>query len=462
MATRKTAKAAAAAPARKAPARKASADNNESREKKVKKSSQHNDQFFEEMAEKISQHKDYGKKNPVDIGIACGYTENDVLELMRAIQKMQSKNSVQGKNTKDEKYYFMLRKERERFIVSVDIKSMETNVEESLGEVDFEAFDIGHGIFAYVKPRSKKTIYWKNLITGESDKFLLDGDIRKILVMENGILAIGNRHTMMCCFNGEIEETAIEGGYWEDVIESESKIFLVDRDEIRVLDKSLEDEPEQVYDVYDSASDNEDGLVTDSSQIQAVGVYDDELFGYCSYERYGSGLFNTNKYREKSDEFSTAGEESFIKGDYDCRDENGDIISRSMVTKNYILIDKNIYSKKELEEETHRTLASVLASSYSGIVCEFPRILESKQIVGIYDKDIFLGVVHLGDYDEEYGDCDDEYRDETAVIKVDLQSEREPVILPVKYPEKTKAKRNSSSSRKTVKASATVVEKLGL
>ena len=446
MATRKSAKAATAAAVKTTPvktkegkketaptARKVSVNNNKSREKKEKKSSQYNDQFFEEMAEKISQHKDYGKKNPVDIGIACGYTENDVLELMRAIQKMQSKNSVQGKNTKDEKYYFMLRKDRERFIVSVDIKNMETNVEEALGEVDFEAFNIGHGIFAYIKPRSKKTIYWKNFITGESDKFLLDGDIRKILVMENGILAIGNRHTMMCCFNGEIEETAIEGGYWEDVIESESKIFLVDRDEIRVLDKSLEDEPEQVYDVYDSASDNEDGLVTDSSQIQAVGVYDDELFGYSSYERYGSGLFNTNKYREKSDEFSTAGEESFIKGDYDCRDENGDIISRSMVTKNYILIDKNIYSKKELEEET---------SGYSGIVCEFPRILESKQIVGIYDKDIFLGVVHLGDYDEEYGDCDDEYRDETAVIKVDLQSEREPVILPVKYHEKAKAKKN--------------------
>lgn len=40
-----------------------------------------------EMMRKICSHKDFGKRNPVDIGIECGYSEGDVLEMLRKLEE---------------------------------------------------------------------------------------------------------------------------------------------------------------------------------------------------------------------------------------------------------------------------------------------------------------------------------------------------------------------------------------
>ena len=33
---------------------------------------------YDQMVKEISEHKDFGKRNPVDIGMECGYPEEDV------------------------------------------------------------------------------------------------------------------------------------------------------------------------------------------------------------------------------------------------------------------------------------------------------------------------------------------------------------------------------------------------
>ena len=38
------------------------------------------------MLQKICAHKDFGKRNPVDIGIDCGYSENEVLRMLRKFE----------------------------------------------------------------------------------------------------------------------------------------------------------------------------------------------------------------------------------------------------------------------------------------------------------------------------------------------------------------------------------------
>lgn len=40
----------------------------------------------------ITKHKDFGKKNPVDIGIECGYSEKEVIELIRSLEQETKEN----------------------------------------------------------------------------------------------------------------------------------------------------------------------------------------------------------------------------------------------------------------------------------------------------------------------------------------------------------------------------------
>ena len=40
-----------------------------------------------EMMRKICTHKDFGKRNPVDIGIECGYSEDEVLQMLHKLEK---------------------------------------------------------------------------------------------------------------------------------------------------------------------------------------------------------------------------------------------------------------------------------------------------------------------------------------------------------------------------------------
>ena len=35
----------------------------------------------EQMMRAITEHKDFGKRNPVDIGIECGYSEKELLDI---------------------------------------------------------------------------------------------------------------------------------------------------------------------------------------------------------------------------------------------------------------------------------------------------------------------------------------------------------------------------------------------
>lgn len=40
----------------------------------------------------ITEHKDFGKKNPVDIGVECGYSEEEVIELIRSLEQETKEN----------------------------------------------------------------------------------------------------------------------------------------------------------------------------------------------------------------------------------------------------------------------------------------------------------------------------------------------------------------------------------
>lgn len=46
----------------------------------------------QQMLYAITKHKDFGKRNPVDIGIECGYSEKEVIELIRSLEQEAKEN----------------------------------------------------------------------------------------------------------------------------------------------------------------------------------------------------------------------------------------------------------------------------------------------------------------------------------------------------------------------------------
>lgn len=44
-------------------------------------------EYYNEILTAISEHKDFGKRNPIDIGIELGYPEEDIMEMIRGISE---------------------------------------------------------------------------------------------------------------------------------------------------------------------------------------------------------------------------------------------------------------------------------------------------------------------------------------------------------------------------------------
>ena len=78
------------------------------------------DQYYENIIKKISEHKDWGKRNPLDIGKECGYSEE---EIFAALEIQQSEN-------KEEKEYFILRNK----VISVNLQNRKVLLERKLNE----------------------------------------------------------------------------------------------------------------------------------------------------------------------------------------------------------------------------------------------------------------------------------------------------------------------------------------
>ncbi len=130
-------------------------------------------------------------------------------------------------------------------------------------------------------------------------------------------------------------------------------------------------------------------------EIVVVEYVDGDLIWYME-ERYSRGYL---KYSEKNLP-NYKGRYELPLG-YNWRDYG---CTEGIRTKNYELLQRTIFGMKD-----------------RGIVCKFDRIMRygkrvmNGQVIGIYEKDIFVGV-RMGGKD---------------LIKIDLRDEKEPIVLPV-------------------------------
>ncbi len=363
-------------------------------------------EFYQNMMEEIGGHEDFGKRNPVDIGIDCGYSEEDVMEMIRMIQMYQNTAQEDGEA---EIYYFMLHKQEKRYIVSVDINDWKMGFVKELGEIDLVTYELAYDTFVWVLEDNKKVIFWENFRTKESGKILLDFDLEgQILLLEDGVIVKkdswgSDDEIIKLGFDRSIKSVKVPSRGLGHLLVGENRIYSIlvswGSGYIYSISKDLEGEFQKECE-SDSRSNNLPE-VSEQIELYETGIDNGKPFAYTLYERWNDlKLFSldTGKHTVKEKLTLDGFQRSYRRLKYGYRD---------YTTEHYRLLGDYIYMKDNEENS----------------VCEFPRAC-THQGVAIYSKDIFIDVTYI------------EESNETAVIKIDMQSEREAVILPLEFPEK--------------------------
>lgn len=211
-------------------------------------------QYYMNIMNAISEHKDFGKRNPVDIGIDCGYTEEDVLGMIEMLRKMQDEEDgkkVLGKENGEKGiYYFFIRKKEGAFIVQVNRNTWKVEIVEKIVdyEDDYNRYDIRGNIFVRTYgngERGQKTLLWENIETKETKKLLTDKSIEDLMILETGVLIVMEHELQI--WNGEDilarkKHEKYFSRYSSSLIEAKNDIYISDGRDLCSIDKELKNE----------------------------------------------------------------------------------------------------------------------------------------------------------------------------------------------------------------------------
>lgn len=379
--------------------------------------------YCKEMMNQICNHKDFGKRNPVDIGIECGYAEKDILEMIQKISdEQESEENKKDEKTGRTKYYFLVEgkfgeEDESPWIVSVDIQNWETKTVKKVENYRYigGSFCIKDNYFIYQKAcnlfgnqnGNEKILYWENLETGEKRKLLLDSPINKFAFWDDNIFVLTDDELLLWDTEKIIQRSErdvyISG---DTIVTTKNKLYFIGSQNVYEVNTNLS--CKEVFEGYHNAYDY---------RIGAVEYMDNELIWYMYKENlhfFSDSSWTYRKYRESNINGYSTDSEGFyaskVGTDFDSL--------KGVFTKNYRLLQKEIRSIDNKKK-----------------ICDFPRKTDSYsnqgQVVAIPDKDIFIGVTSakVGNF---YGiDLK-----EDAIIKIDLQEERKAEILPIKFESK--------------------------
>lgn len=248
-----------------------------------------------------------------------------------------------------------------------------------------------------------KILYWEDLETGENRKLLLDSNIKNFSFWNGNVFVLTDDELLLWDTEKVIQRSErdayISGN---TIVTTENKLYLIDT--LRVYEVNINLSYKEVWDGYRRASDYRMG---------AVEFIDNDLTWYVYKEEvrfFGDSSWSYRKYRKKGGNNYSMDSEGFYASKVGT---NSDPL-KGVFTKNYRLLQEEIRTINNKKK-----------------ICDFPRKTDSYsnqgQVIAIPDKDIFIGVTSakVGDF---YG--------VDAIIKVDLQEERNAEILPIKFESK--------------------------
>ena len=373
-------------------------------------------QYYMNIMNAISEHKDFGKRNAVDIGIDCGYTEEDVLGMIEMLRKMQGeedgKKATGEEKNNGNKYYFLLHQgyDEKAYIVSVDIDTWKVEIVKTVNKFNnitlfgdyINIWQIRKNIFVYVISHIDKEdglivgkeVHWENLETGEQRKLLTDGNIQNLIIRESDVCIITENDIILWKDDGSVYKKEDAGGFCSSdlLIEADDKIYIVGSSSVYKLDNNLnKQEIWSKYDLY---------------RIGAVEYFNGKLSWYRYQENvhlFSSSSWSYEKHSEGEGYFYSTDSTGF----YAPRLNASSGILVGVFSNNYRLLQDEIWSI----DNKHK-------------ICSFKRKTSKDsnqgQVISIPEKDIFIGVG--GNDREEY------------LIKIDLRNERQAVTLPVELP----------------------------
>lgn len=363
--------------------------------------------YYARMMNEISKHKDFGKRNPVDIGVECGYGEEDVLKMV----KLLSENADEKTLPKPENnYYFLLDRNENGIIVLVNINDWSVRTVKKIPEFfsldmrpQYNKWQIKGKIFAW---ETGEVLYWQDLETGkEGEKSFRGESIRAFRICQNGIFVCLDNAFIYIGFDETTRETTSKFNMFREpnllLLEGEEKIYVVGSMETWSIDKKFQNQ-ERVYKL-------------DEDSYPGINIIDTGIekgkFYYDCFEKIRIGNYRIADCYRKISENNECNQMIVDNPRPICSDENDfRNIMEGVVTKKYRLLGQKIYTR---DGRFGR--------------CIFPIKIDYDnhgQVVGIYDKDIFIGV---GEKSCDMGKSSWEEN----IIKIDLNNDDQPVFLPI-------------------------------
>lgn len=365
-------------------------------------------EYYNEILTAISEHKDFGKRNPIDIGIELGYPEEDIMEMIRGI----SEASEYNRNSSSAKIYFVVNfgqvLDDDVRVVSVDIDTWKIKVEKKLGAYRWNTgkFDLKRDIMVWQNSRALMSfllasesgegtteLHWINFGTGEESKLLTDAPITQFKILSSGEVFVATTDEIIL-WDGKknkkiytYESTTI--GISDKIIEGDNCIYIISGSFIYKTDEQWG--ISEIWDGYDETNDYSIGVAE---------YFEKQLYWWCYKEEmkfFADNSWSYEKYSEKNG-YISSDSEGFYAGDIGTDFE----VLEGIHTNNYHLMQNEIWSR----DDKHK-------------ICDFPRRTSSRgnqgQVVAIKDRDIFIAL--------KKGEC--------ALVKVDLQNERKVVTIPI-------------------------------
>lgn len=323
------------------------------------------------------------------------------------------------------KKYFLIRDSRDRdyYIVSINPINWKIDIVKLFAKSDciIEPYEIKDNIMVWVNRLDQCKLYWENFETKESGTLLTDGPIRMCSILKDkllliyGIAGAGERETIAIYKSDGSKIEKKLNHIWSPtrdsrIFESHGRYYYPQVQYIRSIDETLEDE--QFYEIP---------LTEQYVRCDVAGVDEDGFFCYAAQTtttrmrgilpRYKTTTVRNQKYVEAKGSVEYTGDIA-LQPQYNSFKNNNDLIEE-VRTKNYRLYKDYIFSKK------------------GDVVCKFRRadlsVQGYGQVIGLYDEDIFLGMTTTTDISSE-----------EAIIKIDLRTERTPVIIPIEIPAELK------------------------
>lgn len=166
-------------------------------------------EYYLHILEEITNHADFQKKNPVDIGLECGYQEKEVEKAILMCYSIK-----QDYSNKEDIYYFVSKRgETSIQVGKIDVVNWTVEYLKDIKGVRMseDIVRMNGSLLAYVSMRSKKKIVWEDIATGRTGELYVSASVKDLMLLDNSVIAyVENRdkthNFVRVTYDGKVEE----------------------------------------------------------------------------------------------------------------------------------------------------------------------------------------------------------------------------------------------------------------